>query len=154
MPVALITGISGQDGSYLAESLLADGYDVHGIVRAPGEENLGGLGTPDALTLHTVDLLEPGALERVIGDVRPDELFSLAAISSVFASWQNPVGTGEVNGQVVVRMLDSAYRLKADHGHPVRVVHASSAEIFGQAEQTPQTESTPIAPTSPYGASK
>ncbi|MCU1481028.1 MAG: GDP-mannose 4,6-dehydratase [Subtercola sp.] len=154
MPVALITGISGQDGSYLAESLLADGYQVHGVVRSPGEENIGGLGAPDALTLHTLDLLEPGRLEDLVTEVRPDEVYSLAAISSVFESWKNPVRTGEVNGQVVVRLLEAAQRLSADHGHPVRLVHASSAEIFGQAAQSPQTESTPIAPTSPYGASK
>jgi GDPmannose 4,6-dehydratase len=154
MPVALITGISGQDGSYLAESLLADGYEVHGIVRSPGEENVGGLGSPAALTLHTLDLLAPNALEQLVATVRPDELYSLAAISSVFESWKSPVLTGEVNGQVVVRLLDAAQRLMTEHEHPVRVVHASSAEIFGQAAVSPQTETTPIAPTSPYGASK
>ncbi|RFA08438.1 GDP-mannose 4,6 dehydratase [Subtercola boreus] len=154
MPVALVTGISGQDGSYLAESLLADGYEVHGLVRNNTEENLRALGSPAGLTLHTVDLQAPDALESVVRAVRPDELYSLAAVSSVAASWNDPVMTGAVNGQVVVRLLDAAFRLQEEHGHPVRVLHASSAEIFGQAEQTPQVETTAIRPSSPYGASK
>ncbi|TIH37809.1 GDP-mannose 4,6-dehydratase [Subtercola vilae] len=153
MPVALITGISGQDGSYLAEALLADGYEVHGVVRNSTEENLRALGERPGLTLHEVDLQAPDALESLVAAVRPDELYSLAAVSSVFASWQNPVLTGAVNGQVVVRLLGSAYALQ-EAGHPVRLVHASSAEIFGQAEVTPQTETTAIRPSSPYGASK
>ncbi|MEA9984418.1 GDP-mannose 4,6-dehydratase [Subtercola sp. RTI3] len=153
MPVALITGISGQDGSYLAEALLADGYEVHGVVRNSTEENLRALGERPGLTLHEVDLQAPDALESLVAAARPDELYSLAAVSSVFASWQNPVLTGAVNGQVVVRLLGSAYALQ-EAGHPVRLVHASSAEIFGQAEVTPQTETTAIRPSSPYGASK
>lgn len=153
-PVALITGISGQDGSYLAESLLADGYEVHGLVRNTTEENLRSLGTPERLTLHSVDLLAPDALEQVVREVKPDELYSLAAISSVAASWNDPVQTGAVNGQVVVRLLDAAHRLQEEHGHPVRLVHASSAEIFGQVAETPQVETTAIRPSSPYGASK
>ncbi|MEF2977761.1 GDP-mannose 4,6-dehydratase [Subtercola sp. YIM 133946] len=154
MPVALITGISGQDGSYLAESLLADGYDVHGIVRDDTEENLAALGRPGRLTLHTVDLQAPDALEEVVALTSPDELYSLAAISSVAASWKDPVQTGAVNGQVVVRLLEAALRVEQQAGHPVRLVHASSAEIFGQAGETPQVETTAIRPSSPYGASK
>ncbi|RFA15255.1 GDP-mannose 4,6 dehydratase [Subtercola boreus] len=154
MPVALVTGISGQDGSYLAESLLADGYEVHGVVRNSTEENLAALGSPAKLTLHAVDLLAPDALESLLRDVRPDELYSLAAVSSVAASWNDPVMTGAINGQVVVRLLDAAHRLQEEHGHPVRVLHASSAEIFGQVAETPQRETTAIRPSSPYGASK
>ncbi|RFA16541.1 GDP-mannose 4,6 dehydratase [Subtercola boreus] len=154
MPVALVTGISGQDGSYLAESLLADGYEVHGIVRNSTEENLAALGSPANLRLHSVDLLAPDALESLLRDVRPDELYSLAAVSSVAASWNDPVMTGAINGQVVVRLLDAAHRLQEEHGHPVRVLHASSAEIFGQVAETPQRETTAIRPSSPYGASK
>ncbi|GAA0999359.1 GDP-mannose 4,6-dehydratase [Subtercola frigoramans] len=153
MPVALITGISGQDGSYLAQSLLADGYEVHGIVRKPAEENLAAIGESSRLTLHRTDLLAPGALEDLVADVKPNELYSLAAVSSVFESWRSPVQTGEINGQVVVRLLDSAFRLH-ETGHDVRVLHASSAEVFGQTEVSPQTENTPIRPSSPYGASK
>ncbi|CAN5127556.1 GDP-mannose 4,6-dehydratase [soil metagenome] len=153
MPVALITGISGQDGSYLAQSLLADGYEVHGVVRKPAEENLAAIGVDPRLTLHQVDLLATGALENLVAAVRPHELYSLAAVSSVFESWRSPVQTGAINGQVVVRLLDSASRLHED-GHDVRVLHASSAEIFGQATVSPQTEATAIRPSSPYGASK
>ncbi|WP_116417546.1 GDP-mannose 4,6-dehydratase [Subtercola boreus] len=153
MPVALVTGISGQDGSYLAESLLADGYEVHGVVRNATEENLRTLGDPSNLTLHSTELLAPDALENLVREVRPDELYSLAAVSSVAASWSSPVETGAINGQVVVRLLDAAFRLQED-GHPVRVLHASSAEIFGQAAETPQVETTAISPSSPYGASK
>ncbi|MCU1476231.1 MAG: GDP-mannose 4,6 dehydratase [Subtercola sp.] len=154
MPVALITGISGQDGSYLAESLLADGYQVHGIVRNSTEENLSALGSHAALTLHSVDLQAPDALENVVALTSPDEVYSLAAISSVAASWKDPVQTGAVNGQVVVRLLEAASGVQERSGHPVRVVHASSAEIFGQAAETPQVETTAIRPSSPYGASK
>lgn len=154
MPVALITGISGQDGSYLAESLLADGYEVHGIVRNPTEENLTALGSHPSLTLHAVDLLAPDALENVVAETSPHELYSLAAISSVAASWNDPVQTGAVNGQVVVRLLEAASDVQQRSGHPVHLVHASSAEIFGQAAETPQVETTAIRPASPYGASK
>ncbi|GGF14172.1 GDP-mannose 4,6-dehydratase [Subtercola lobariae] len=151
---ALITGISGQDGSYLADSLLADGYEVHGIVRSSIEENLPLIGGREGLTLHTLDLLAPGELELLVARLQPNEIYSLAAVSSVFESWRSPQLTGAVNGQVVVRLLDSAHTLQEAVGRPVHLVHASSAEIFGQAADSPQTEETSIRPTSPYGASK
>jgi GDPmannose 4,6-dehydratase len=153
MPVALITGISGQDGSYLAESLLARGYQVHGVVRSRAAADLPS--TPDSeAILHEVDIASPAELDGLVARVEPDEIYNLAAVSSVFRSWQEPVYTAEVNALPVAQLLESAWRLQERTGKSVRVVQASSAELFGQATQSPQTEDTPINPSSPYGAAK
>ena len=147
MTVALITGITGQDGSYLAELLLGAGYEVHGLTRDPDEAV-----TPGAVA-HRVDLAAGGELARVIGEVRPDELYNLAAISSVFQSWAEPILTARINGLAVAELLGALRDLQAA-GHETRFVQASSAEMFGAPEVSPQTEATAIRPTSPYGAAK
>ncbi|MDH6181698.1 GDPmannose 4,6-dehydratase [Microbacteriaceae bacterium SG_E_30_P1] len=141
----LITGITGQDGSYLAEQLLAEGHEVHGTALRSDEA------VPGA-TLHSIDLSTPGIAE-LIRAVEPHEVYNLAAISSVFGSWQQPAVTAAINGVAVAEML-AALRELADSGHPVRFVQASSAEIFGIPAEVPQNERTAIRPTSPYGASK
>ena len=148
---ALVTGITGQDGSYLGEALLAAGWDVAGVVRdqaAAGEHPV-----PVAVEAHAVDLTDTMALRGLVREVRPDVIFNLAGISSVAASWERPVETAQVNGVAVLALLDAASDLARD-GSAVRLVQASSAEIFGDAEVSPQNESTPLAPLNPYGAAK
>ena len=147
---ALVTGITGQDGGYLAEQLLADGTVVHGLVRR-GEfvpPHLAGC------TLHEVDVLDGGALTAAVRDVAPDEVYNLVGLSSVAYSWQEPVLAAELNGVVVARLLAALWDLQESTGRAARVVQASSAEIFAGAVTAPQDESTPISPRSPYGASK
>lgn len=142
----LITGVTGQDGSYLAEALVARGDEVHGTVQRLDEHAVGGV------AVHQVDLAEPGVGE-LISQLRPDVVVNLAAISSVFGSWQQPELTARVNALTVAEMLAALRELSAA-GHETRFVQASSAEIFGVPAEVPQTESTAIRPTSPYGASK
>ncbi|WP_127792899.1 GDP-mannose 4,6-dehydratase [Agromyces sp. LHK192] len=149
MTVALITGAAGQDGSYLSELLLEEGATVHGVVR-PGHD----AGAVDGVELHTLDLTDTAAVAELVAELRPDAVYNLAAVSSVFQSWQQPVSTTEVNVLPVVALLESTLRLQEDAGRPVRFVQASSAEIFGSASESPQSEQTPIRPTSPYGATK
>lgn len=148
MPRALITGIGGQDGSYLAELLSARGYEVHGTVRpgsrAPVAESVGAV-------IHELDLAS--GCRELVHEVRPDELYNLAAVSSVQRSWDDPVTTARVNGLLVGELLAASRELDAA-GSPVRFVQASSAEVFGTAPVSPQDEETPIRPVSPYGASK
>lgn len=148
---ALVTGISGQDGSYLSERLLADGWRIDAVVRdaiGDGEHPI-----DPAVGVHHADLADTHRLQSIVTEVRPDVVFNLASISSVAASWQRPVETAQVNGLAVLGILDAAWRLHED-GHPVRVVHASSSEIFGEPSTTPQNESTRIAPINPYGTAK
>ncbi|MCU1441470.1 MAG: GDP-mannose 4,6-dehydratase [Rhodoglobus sp.] len=147
MTVALITGVSGQDGSYLAESLVARGYEVHGVVRDPGEPITAGV------VAHDLDLAAGSAIGQLIRDLRPHHVYNLAAVSSVFTSWSEPSLTARLNGLAVAEML-AAVRELGTLGHETRFVQASSAEMFGMPVQSPQTESTPIRPTSPYGAAK
>jgi GDPmannose 4,6-dehydratase len=152
MKRALITGITGQDGSYLAEFLLEKGYEVHGIVRRSSTENferIGHLG--DRITLHQADLLDQLSLIDVLKTVRPLEVYNLAAMSFVPTSWKQPVLTGEFTGIGVTRMLE-AIRLLDPKG--IRFYQASSSEMFGRVQETPQTETTPFYPRSPYGVAK
>jgi GDPmannose 4,6-dehydratase len=153
MPVALITGVSGQDGSYLAESLLAQGFDVHGVVHSSAGSSRPPYVDP-RIELHPLDITDTVALGELIAAVAPDRIFSLAAVSSVFASWQEPVHNAMVNALPVVQILESAWQVRESTGRDVRVVQASSAELFGQPESSPQNEQTLIRPTSPYGAAK
>lgn len=153
MTVALITGISGQDGSYLAEALLAQGFTVHGAVRSEAEVDLPAIVHPQ-ITYHQVDLSDPARLNQLIDDVEPDHIYNLAAVSSVFQSWQHPIHTAAVNAVPVAQILESAWQLQERRGRAIRVVQASSAELFGNALESPQTELTAIRPTSPYGAAK
>ncbi|MCL1900055.1 MAG: GDP-mannose 4,6-dehydratase [Promicromonosporaceae bacterium] len=152
MTVALITGVTGQDGSYLAERLLADGVEVHGLVVNEAEA-VALAGTP-GLTAHLGDLSNPEGVARLVRDVQPDEIYNLGGISSVAFSWAQPVLTGLVSGLGAVGVFEAAHRLQEETGRRVRVVQASSAEIFGTPDRTPQDELTAIRPASPYGAAK
>ena len=148
---ALITGISGQDGSYLAELLLEKGYEVHAIVRRASTTNYWRIEhILDRLVLHPADLLDQLSLIKVIDAVRPRELYNLAAMSFVPASWDQPMLTGEFNAQGVTRVLEAVRQV--DTG--IRVYQASSSEMFGKVREVPQTEMTPFYPRSPYGVSK
>ncbi len=149
MTRAFITGVSGQDGSYLAEELLHDGYEVHGLTSGQGP-NL----VPDGVVTHEGDLRDAGAISRIVGDVAPDQIYHLAAVSSVARSWEEPLLTTEVNCLGSMALLDAAWRLQESSGRPVTLVQAASAEIFGEPDETPQTERTPIHPENPYGATK
>src|SRR5213076_2239021 len=148
---ALITGITGQDGSYLAELLLAKGYEVHAVVRRASTTNYWRIEhILDRIHLHPADLLDQLSLIRVVDEVRPDELYNLAAMSFVPASWDQPMLTGEFNSQGVTRILEAIRQV--DPG--VRIYQASSSEMYGRVREVPQTEMTPFYPRSPYGVSK
>ena len=151
MPTALITGITGQDGSYLAELLLAKGYRVVGIVRRSSTtpyERIAHL--VDRIELVSADLLDQTSLMDAMAEVRPDEIYNLAAQSFVATSWSQPVLTGEFTGIGVTRMLEAMRRTVPK----ARFYQASSSEMFGKVQETPQRESTPFYPRSPYGVAK
>ena len=148
---ALITGITGQDGSYLAELLLEKGYEVVGIVRhlsAPNHWRIAHL--LDRVTLRPADLLDQLSLIRVVDDVRPHEIYNLGAMSFVPASWDQPLLTGDFNAQGVTRVLEAIRQVDTS----IRIYQASSSEMFGKVRETPQNELTPFYPRSPYGVSK
>ena len=150
-PRALITGIDGQDGSYLAELLLGRGYNVWGAVREDPDAarpNLAAI--RDRITLVACDLRNPGALPAVIDHCRPGELYNLAATTFVPQSWDEPVETVQVNATAVTAMLDAVARRHRD----TRVYQASSSEVFGVPDAAPQTEATPLRPINPYGIAK
>jgi len=151
MPRALITGVTGQDGSYLAELLLAKGYEVVGVVRRTSHDSYERIGhLLDRITICPADLLDQHSLTVVLQEVQPDEVYNLAAQSYVPTSWTQPVLTGEFTALGVTRILE-AIRLV----HPkARFYQASSSEMFGKAMETPQRESTPFYPRSPYGVAK
>jgi GDPmannose 4,6-dehydratase len=152
MKSAVITGITGQDGSYLAEWLLEQGYEVHGIVRRASTENFDRIAhLAGRIQLHQADLLDQLSLIDVLQRVRPREIYNLAAMSFVPTSWQQPVLTGEFTAIGVTRVLE-AVRLLDPQG--VRFYQASSSEMFGKVRETPQTETTPFYPRSPYGVAK
>jgi GDPmannose 4,6-dehydratase len=148
---ALITGITGQDGSYLAELLLDKGYEVAGIVRRSSAPNLWRIEhLLDRIELRPADLLDQLSLMKVIAEIKPHELYNLAAMSFVPASWDQPMLTGEFNAQGVTRVLEAIRQV--DPG--IRLYQASSSEMFGKVREVPQTELTPFYPRSPYGVSK
>jgi GDPmannose 4,6-dehydratase len=156
--IALITGITGQDGSYLCELLLEKGYTVHGLVRRTSnllrsriehlrrDEKIYGR----QLFLHYGDLSDGTTLRRILHEIRPSELYHLAGQSHVGLSFEIPESTFEEAGMSTLRLLEIA----RDQPEPLRIYHASSSEIFGNATETPQTENTPMWPTSPYGCAK
>jgi GDPmannose 4,6-dehydratase len=149
---ALITGITGQDGSYLAELLLDKGYAVHGVVRRSSTETFERIGhLRDRITLHQADLNDLASLVEVVQEVRPTEVYNLAAQSFVPTSWKQPLLTTDVTATGVTRMLE-AIRLVDPKG--VRFYQASSSEMFGKVRETPQTEQTAFYPRSPYGVAK
>jgi GDPmannose 4,6-dehydratase len=148
---ALITGITGQDGSHLADLLLDKGYEVHGLVRRSSTEAFERLKhIRDAIELHTGDLLDQRSLVDVMRACEPHEIYNLAAMSFVAASWNQPVLTAEFSGIGVTRMLEAMREAAAD----ARFYQASSSEMFGKVRQVPQNESTPFYPRSPYGVAK
>jgi GDPmannose 4,6-dehydratase len=148
---AIITGITGQDGSYLAELLLDKGYQVTGIVRRLSASNMWRIDhLLDRITLRPADLLDQLSLVRVIQDVRPQEFYNLAAMSFVPASWDQPMLTGEFNAQGVTRVLEAIRQVDPT----IHLYQASSSEMYGRVREVPQTETTPFYPRSPYGVSK
>jgi GDPmannose 4,6-dehydratase len=148
---ALITGITGQDGSYLAEFLLEKNYSVHGTIRRISQPNLSNLAEViDRVTLHTADMQDGMSLLRVISDVRPDEIYNLAAMSQVRDSYDHPDVTQDINAGGLLRVMDAVRILKLDS----KIYQACSSEMFGKVQEVPQNESTPFYPRSPYGSSK
>ena len=155
MPTALITGITGQDGAYLAQLLLDKGYSVHGLLRRSASadvigERLRWIGVLDRVTLHDGDLMDLSSIIRIIDRVQPGEVYNLAAQSFVHASWQQPILTGNVTGMGAVNMLE-AVRIVAPKA---RFYQASSSEMFGKIQEQRQSERTPFYPRSPYAAAK
>src|SRR5262244_3127958 len=152
MKRAIITGITGQDGSYLADLLLDKGYQVHGIVRRSSTENFERIShLQGRIQLHQADLLDQLSIIEVFKEVRPDEVYNLAAMSFVPTSWKQPVLTGEFTAIGVTRVLE-AIRLLDPKG--IRFYQASSSEMFGKVQEVPQSERTPFYPRSPYGVAK
>jgi GDPmannose 4,6-dehydratase len=148
---ALITGITGQDGSYLAEWLLDQGYEVFGIVRRSSAPNLWRIEhILDRIELRPADLLDQLSLLKILDEVRPREFYNLAAMSFVPASWDQPLLTGEYNAQGVTRALEAVRQVDTK----IRFYQASSSEMFGKVRAVPQSEETPFYPRSPYGVSK
>ena len=148
---ALITGITGQDGSYLAEFLLELGYEVHGVVRrssTEGGERIDHI--VDRVHLHQADLLDQSSLAQAIDDSQPTEIYNLAAQSFVPTSWKQPVLTAEFTGVAVTRVLEAMRSVKSD----ARIYQASSSEMYGRVLEVPQSETTPFYPRSPYGVAK
>lgn len=148
---AFITGISGQDGSYLTEHLVSSDWTVHGMVRAGDDVHHE---SPASVALHSGDLMDAPRMAQLIEEIEPDVVFNLGGMSSVAKSWQQPYEAAMVTGAASVALLEAAWRLQERSGRQVRFVQASSAEIFGNASVVPQTESTPIRPVTPYGAAK
>jgi len=148
---ALISGITGQDGSYLAEWLLEQGYEVYGIVRRSSAPNLWRIEhILDRIELRPADLLDQLSLLKILDEVRPREFYNLAAMSFVPASWDQPLLTGEYNAQGVTRALEAVRQVDTK----IRFYQASSSEMFGKVRAVPQSEETPFYPRSPYGVSK
>lgn len=151
---ALITGVTGQDGGYLAEQLLAEGFAVHGLVH-PGDPAVAELRarTP-AVVLHEGDLTDDSSIASTMTKAQPDEVYNFAGISSVAFSWERPVLTADVTALGAARLLEHAWQWRERSGRPVSFVQASSAEIFGDSAVVPQDETTLVCPNTPYGASK
>jgi GDPmannose 4,6-dehydratase len=155
MPTALITGITGQDGLYLAELLIAKGYDVHGLVRGqnnPRRDLVADL-VPD-VRLHTGDLTDMSSLIRALRESDPDEVYNLGAISYVAYSWENAALTTDVTGKGVLNLLEALRLHTGDEPGRSRFYQASSSEMFGKVQESPQHERTLLWPRSPYGVSK
>lgn len=148
---AFITGVTGQDGSYLAEFLLEKGYAVHGMVRRSSSLNLERIGhLIDRISLHEGDLGDSSSLKKIIERVAPDEVYNLAAMSHVKASFEMPEYTADVDAVGVLRLLEAV----KTHNPKTRVYQASTSELFGRVKEIPQSEKTPFYPRSPYGVAK
>ena len=155
MPTALITGITGQDGLYLAEFLLAKGYDVHGVIRGQNnpKRDLVQRLVPE-VTLHNGDLTDMSSLIRALRDSDPDEVYNLGAVSFVAYSWENAHLTTDVTAKGVLNLLEALRLHTGDRVEGVRFYQASSSEMFGKVQESPQHERTLLWPRSPYGVSK
>lgn len=159
---AVITGITGQDGSYLAELLLAKGYEVHGLIRRSSSFNTGRLDhiyqdphdSDKKLHLHFADLADASSLSRLLRVIKPTEVYNLGAQSHVRVSFDQPLYTGDIVGLGTTRILEAIRDLREYIGENVRFYQASSSEMFGRVAETPQKESTPFYPRSPYGVAK
>jgi len=155
MKKALITGITGQDGSYLAEFLLEKGYEVHGITRRISLSNtqrIDHLLAVNKIKIHDGDLSDGNSIVRIINEVQPDEIYNLAAQSHVGNSFDVPIYTGDVDALGVLRILDAVHQLGLDK--KTRIYQASTSELYGQVEEVPQNENTPFHPFSPYAVAK
>ena len=155
MKKALITGITGQDGSYLAELLISKNYEVHGIVRRSSvlnTERIDHLIAENAVTLHDGDLSDSSSIIRIVNEVRPDEIYNLAAQSHVQVSFDAAEYTGDVDALGVLRILEAVHMLGMDK--TCRIYQASTSELFGKVEECPQSETTPFHPYSPYAVAK
>lgn len=150
MTVAFVTGVTGQDGSYLAERLLADGVEVHGLVYAGAEQPP----PVPGVIAHPGDLADVDALAGLLDDLAPDLVFNLAGVSSVGLSWEHPGLTARLSGVAALELMQVALEVQERTGKRVGFLQASSSEIFGQAEHAPQDESTPVRPVNPYGIAK
>ncbi|MDP6720013.1 MAG: GDP-mannose 4,6-dehydratase, partial [Pirellulaceae bacterium] len=149
--IALITGITGQDGSYLAELLLEKGYEVHGVARRASTDNLGRIHhLVDRMSVHAGDMLDQFSLTDLVRQIRPTEIYNLAAQSFVPTSWSQPLLTAEITGLGVTRLLDAVRQVDRS----IRFYQASSSEMFGRVRETPQRETTPFWPRSPYSVAK
>lgn len=151
---ALVTGATGQDGSYLVEQLLAEGVEVHALVRQSESEAGASHPLPAVVHQHVGDLAVGAGLETLVAEVQPTEIYSLGGLSSVALSWQEPALTAQVSGVAVGHLLKAAHDLQETSGRPVHFVQASSAEMFGRTSRVPQDETTPLRPLTPYGAAK
>lgn len=152
MKICLITGITGQDGSYLAELLLSKGYDVHGLVRRSSTESFERIDhITDHITLHQADLNDLSSITRIINSLQPSEIYNLAAQSFVPTSWNQPLLTADITGIGVTRMLEA---VRQTGNKNIKFYQASSSEMFGKVQETPQKETTPFYPRSPYGVAK
>ncbi|WP_028050513.1 GDP-mannose 4,6-dehydratase [Cellulomonas sp. URHD0024] len=154
MTRAFVTGVTGQDGTILARRLVAEGVEVHGLVRDQDDVTASSAERPPEVHVHVADVRDGPGLARILATVAPDEVYNLAGISSVAYSWEHPVTTGEVTGVGAVALFEAAHQVQEATGRQVRVVHASSSEIFGIPDRSPQDEHTAIRPVSPYGAAK
>lgn len=151
MNKVLITGVTGQCGSYLAEHLLSLGYEVHGTIRRTSFVNFSRIShILDKIQLHSIDLLDQSSIDRVVKNVMPDEIYNLAAQSFVTESWNTPISTGDITGLGVGRILESIRNIKPD----TKFFQASSSEMFGKVQSVPQNEDTKFYPRSPYGVAK
>ncbi len=156
---ALITGVTGQDGSYLAELLLAKGYEVHGLRRRSstfGTQRIEHLifGDPPQIQLHYGDLSDGNGLMRLLREIRPDEVYNLAAQSHVRVSFDQPTYTADVTAVGTLRLLEAIRDVQDETGNQIRFYQASSSEMYGKVVETPQKETTPFYPRSPYGVAK
>ena len=155
MKKALITGITGQDGSYLAEFLLEKGYEVHGLIRRSSISNTGRIDhliREDKIVLHGGDMTDSTSLVRIIGEVRPDEIYNLGAQSHVQVSFEAPEYAGDVDALGVLRILEAVRMVGL--AETCRIYQASTSELFGKVRETPQRETTPFYPRSPYAVAK